>query len=210
MNRGFCHCANDKINWTQVKKKKKNRIRSDRNLELNKVFFWYPLSWLLLSPMCKCDLSLSHACLTQSVWFLFLICLTATFLYWFLLFFVVCVFSCSMSPDGWLWPSVACSLSCLSLNIARQSAGPWASRSTKVMLTHSPPIMTPPPFSLFHLLSFHPSCSKANTVHRSPTSTLCPFHGSAESGVWATSTCEGIQIQSLNFRLTNHLNRLPL
>lgn len=99
-------------------------------------------------------------------------------------------------PMADFWPSVACSLSCLSLNIARQSAGPWASRSTKVKLTRSPPIMTPPSFSLSLSSSLLPSCSKANTAHRSPTSTLYPFHGSAESGVWAASTCEGIQIQS--------------
>lgn len=121
-----------------------------------KVFFWYPLSPLLLSPMCKCDLSLSNVYLTLYVYvyvYVFVLPNCHVFFYWFLLFYVVCLFPCSMSLDGWLWPSVACSLSCLSLNIARQSTGPWASRSTKVMLTHSLPIMTPPPFSL----SFPPS-----------------------------------------------------
>ncbi len=77
---------------------------------------------------------------TQCMSFL---CLTATF-YWFLfcffcfLFYVLC----------WLTgPCVACLLSCPSLNVARQSAEPWASKSTKVKLTHLPTTACSPPSS---------------------------------------------------------------
>lgn len=85
----------------KFKKKRKEKVVVV-TLNLTRYFFEYPLSLPLLSPMCKCDFSYSHVYFTLSVLVLFFICLTATFLYWFLLFFVVCVFSYSMSPDGWL------------------------------------------------------------------------------------------------------------
>lgn len=41
-----------------------------------------------------------------------------------------------------------------------------------------------------------PSSSKASALHRSPTSTLCAFHGPTESGrVWVASANKEIQIQ---------------
>jgi len=52
------------------------------------------------------------------------------------LFYVMC---CLTGPD------VACLLSCPSLNVTRQSAEPWASKSTKVKLTHLPTTTCPPP-----------------------------------------------------------------
>lgn len=79
-------------------------------------------------------------------------------------------------------PCVACLLSCPSLNVARQSAEPWASKSTKVTLTHLTTLMDPPPIHL----------QKNCLPHCSPTSTKFPVHGPNKSGIeWASSTSTG-------------------
>lgn len=98
--------------------------------------------------------------------FIFVLCLTATF-YWFLFFafFFVCFLFYVLC---WLTgPCVACLMSCPSLNVARQSAEPWAPKSTKVKLTRLPATTCPPP-----------SSPKDSLLHCSPTSkTQFPSHG---------------------------------
>lgn len=94
----------------------------------------------------KCDLSLFHMSFTTVVCLFFALLphfIDFSFFFCFL-FHVLC----------WLTgPCVACLLSYPSLNIARQSADPWASKSTKVKLTYLPTIMwhPNPPRTLLHL-----------------------------------------------------------
>lgn len=90
------------------------------------------------------------------------------FCFFVFLFYVLC----------WLTgPCVACLLSCPSLNVARQSAEPWASKSTKVKLTRLPTTTCPPP-----------SSPKVSPLHCSPTSRHdFPFHGPNE-GDWVAES----------------------
>lgn len=111
--------------------------------------------------MCKRDFSLLHAYLTLSICLFFYlpnchILLISPLLFVCLLFHVL----------WWLtWPSVACLLSCLSLNIARQSAEPWASKSSKVMLT---------PLTHDHVSSLlHPPKPAHRTVPLTHIHTMC-------------------------------------
>lgn len=96
----------------------------------------------LIYSVLGCDLSLFHSwCMS------FIFCLTATF-YWFLFVFVSLFVFC-----------VARLLPCPSLNVARQSADPWAPKSTKVMLTHLSAFTCP---FLSSLKDNLPHCSPAS------------------------------------------------
>lgn len=108
--------------------------------------------------MYKCYLSLLHVGLTLILTHMSFLCLTTTF-YWY--FFHSCVYVCFLFYVlcRLTWPSVACLLSCPSLNVARQSAEPWASKSTKVKLTHLPTTTRPPhhlPQTACHITHPHP------------------------------------------------------
>lgn len=113
------------------------------------VVFWHPLNLLLhclmLLSFCSCltvisvlfmsshSLSLCiHTCQepnSQCLFFALLQHFIDFSFFFFFLFYVLCLLT---------GLCVACLLSCPSLNVARQSAEPWASKSTKVKLTHLP------------------------------------------------------------------------
>lgn len=167
-----------------------NEINTQRNIEIlefwfhdpkptdssdTAAMFWYPLSLLLMLlsstsrinwlwfELCSCELSLSVY--VFSLPYCHILLISAFFVF---LFYVLC----------WLTgPCVACLLSCPSLNVARQSAEPWASKSTKVKLTRLPTTTCPPP-----------SSPKVSPLHCSPTSRHdFPFHGPNE-GDWVAES----------------------
>ena len=134
------------------------------------VRFWYPL-WspsaffdvTFMSFMYKCALSFFPVGLTLTVCLSF--CPAATS-YWFLIFiFIFSCFFCLLSSVG--WSGLVLHVCCLSMNVARHSAEPWASKSTKVTLTHSPAATRPqtPPTPPHHSQTANPDitsipCSK--------------------------------------------------
>lgn len=163
-----------------------------------KVFFWYPLSPLLLSPMCKCDLSLSNVYLTLYVYVYVYVFVLPNCHVFFLLIspLLCCLFVPLFHVPRWLTLAFCCMLVVMSQFEYSQTVN--RTMGVPVNKGNVNPLTPNHDSSSFLSLlpSISPSCPKANTAHQSPTSTLCPFHGSAESGVWAASTYEGIQIQS--------------
>lgn len=148
------------------------------------VTFWYPLSLLLILLSFSSWINVIYICFmwaSHSVYVFSLpychILLISVFLFCFL-FHVLC----------WLTgPCFACLLSCPSLKVARQSAEPWASKSTKVKLTHLPTTTCPPPSSPKDSL---PHCSPTSRHH---SHSVVQMRGTLGGREWASSTqhCSG-------------------